>query len=72
MKLDDKLIALTLICSNIVMLMGFFGFAYLVYYTFNPLAFTTKTIGWLLIWLFLAFIYYLVKAILHMKELDDE
>lgn len=72
MKLDDKLIALALVCTNIITIMGVVGLAYIVYHMLDPVALTTQTIGWLLLWLFIAFVYYMFKTALHIQKLDDE
>lgn len=72
MKIDDKLIALALVCTNIITIMGVVGLAYIVYHMLDPVALTTQTIGWLLLWLFIAFVYYMFKTALHMQKLDDE
>lgn len=72
MKIDDKLIALALVCTNIITIMGVVGIAYIVYHMLDPVALTTQTIGWLLLWLFIAFVYYMFKTALHMQKLDDE
>lgn len=72
MKIDDKLIALALVCTNIITIMGVVGIAYFVYHMLDPVALTTQTIGWLLLWLFITFVYYMFKTALHMQKLDDE
>lgn len=72
MKIDDKLIALALVCTNIITIMGVVGLAYIVYHMLDPVALTTQTIGWLLLWLFIAFVYYMFKTALHIQKLDDE
>lgn len=72
MKIDDKLIALALVCTNIITIMGLVGIAYIVYHMLDPVALTTQTIGWLLLWLFIAFVYYMFKTALHIQKLDDE
>lgn len=72
MKIDDKLIALALVCTNIITIMGVVGIAYIVYHMLDPVALTTQTIGWLLLWLFIAFVYYMFKTALHIQKLDDE
>lgn len=72
MKIDDKLIALALVCTNIITIMGVVGLAYIVYHMLDPVALTTQTIGWLLLWLFITFVYYMFKTALHMQKLDDE
>lgn len=72
MKIDDKLIALSLVCTYIITIMGVVGLAYLFYHMLDPVAFTTQTIGWLILWLFIAFVYCMFKTALHMQKLDDE
>lgn len=72
MKIDDKLIALALVCTNIITIMGVVGISYIVYHMLDPVALTTQTIGWLLLWLFIAFVYYMFKTALHIQKLDDE